>query len=160
VRREPGEREPPRPRAKRRLGLGGSARARGARRGSARAPTLTGPTKITTAAFSPAWGGGTCIAQPSTTQPLDSLADRLMYRLAYRDFGSYESLVVNHSVTVGSTASGVRWYEVRSPGGTPALFQSGAFSPDATARWMGSIAQNQQGNMLRSTTRCPEQTTP
>ena len=110
--------------------------------------TLTGPTKITTAAFSPACGGGTCIPQPGTTQRLDSLADRLMFRLAYRNFGSYESLVVNHSVTVGTTASGVRWYEVRSPGGTPTLFQSGTFSPDATSRWMGSIAQDQQGNML------------
>jgi len=110
--------------------------------------TLTGPSKITTAAFTPACGGGTCIPQPATTQQLDSLADRLMYRLAYRNFGAYESLVVNHSVTVGATASGVRWYEVRSPGGTPTLFQSGTFSPDATSRWMGSIAQDQQGNML------------
>ncbi len=65
--------------------------------------TLTGPTKITTAAFSPACGGGTCIPQPGTTQQLDSLADRLMFRLAYRNFGTYESLVVNHSVTVGTT---------------------------------------------------------
>ena len=110
--------------------------------------TFTGPTKITTAAFSPACGGGTCIPQPSTTQQLDSLADRLMFRLAYRNFGAYESLVVNHSVTVGTTASGVRWYEVRGPGGTPTLFQSGTFSPDSTSRWMGSIAQDQQGNML------------
>ena len=110
--------------------------------------TLAGPTKITTAAFSPACGGGTCIPQPSTTQRLDSLADRLMFRLAYRNFGAHESLVVNHSVTVGTTASGVRWYEVRSPGGTPTLFQSGTFSPDASSRWMGSIAQDQQGNML------------
>src|SRR4029450_1548466 len=44
--------------------------------------------------------------------------------------------------------SGVRWYELRSPGATPTLFQSGTFSPDATSRWMGSIAQDQQGNML------------
>jgi len=110
--------------------------------------TLTGPTEITTAAFSPACGGGTCIPQPSTTQQLDSLADRLMFRLAYRNFGAYESLVVNHSVTVGTTASGVRWYEVRGPGGTPTLSQSGTYSPDATSRWMGSIAQDQQGNML------------
>jgi hypothetical protein len=110
--------------------------------------TLTGPTKVTTAAFSPACGGGTCIPQPSTTQQLDSLADRLMFRLAYRNYGAYESLLVNHSVTVGTTASGVRWYEIRSPGGTPTLFQSGTFSPDSTSRWMGSIAQDQQGNML------------
>ena len=34
---------------------------------------------------------------------LDSLGDRLMYRLAYRNFGDHESLVVNHSVTAGSS---------------------------------------------------------
>ena len=77
-----------------------------------------------------------------------SLADRLMYRLAYRNFGTHESLVTNHSVTAGSTPSGVRWYELRNPGGTPSLFQQGTFSPDATSRWMGSIAMDQQGNML------------
>ena len=71
-----------------------------------------------------------------------------MYRLAYRNFGTHESLVVNHSVTVGRRASGVRWYELRNPGGTPTLFQQGTFSPDATSRWMGSIAMDQQGNML------------
>ena len=54
--------------------------------------------------FSPACsGGGTCIPQSGTTQKLDSLADRLMYRLAYRNFGDHESLVVNHSVTAGSS---------------------------------------------------------
>ncbi len=59
-------------------------------------------------------GGGTCIPQSGTTQKLDSLADRLMYRLAYRNFGNHEALVVNHSVTAGSSV-GVRWYEIRSP---------------------------------------------
>src|SRR4029453_15359421 len=61
---------------------------------------------------------------------------------------AHESLVTNKSVTVGSVASGVRWYEVRNPNGTPTVFQQGTFSPDATARWMGSIAMDQQGNML------------
>jgi hypothetical protein len=110
--------------------------------------TFTGPTNINVAAFSEACGGGTCIPQPSTTQQLDSLADRLMYRLAYRNFGTHESLVTSHSVTTGATASGVRWYEVRNPNGTPSLFQQGTYSPDATSRWMGSIAMDQQGNML------------
>ncbi len=110
--------------------------------------TLTGPTTIPVAAFSTACGGGTCIPQGGTTQRLDSLADRLMYRLAYRNFGTHQSLVVNHSVTTASAASGVRWYEVRNPGGTPTVFQQGTFSPDATSRWMGSIAQDKQGNML------------
>ncbi len=93
--------------------------------------TFTGPTSIAIPTFSEACNGGTCIPQPATAQQLDSLGDRLMYRLAYRNFGSYESLVVDHSVTVGSTV-GMRWYELRSPNTTPTLFQSGPYSPDAT----------------------------
>ncbi len=109
--------------------------------------TFTGPVSIPTAAFTEACNGGTCITQPSTTQRLDSLADRLMYRLAYRNFGDHESLVVNHSVDVSGHA-GVRWYEVRSPNAGPTVFQQGTFSPDASHRWMGSIGQDRSGNML------------
>ena len=109
--------------------------------------TFTGPTSIPVAAFSPACGGGTCIVQPGTTQQLDSLGDRLMYRLAYRNFGPYESLVVNHSVTAGSSV-GVRWYELRSPNApTPTLYQQGTYAPDATYRWMGSIGMDSVGNI-------------
>ena len=64
--------------------------------------TFTGPTNIPVAAFAAACSGGTCIPQSGTDQQLDSLADRLMYRLAYRNFGNHESLVVNHSVQVGT----------------------------------------------------------
>src|SRR5207237_707406 len=46
--------------------------------------SLAGPTSIPVAAFAAACGGGgTCIPQSGTSQQLDSLADRLMYRLAY-----------------------------------------------------------------------------
>src|SRR5947209_1286674 len=44
--------------------------------------TLTGPTTLATQAFSQLCGGGTCVPQWGTTQQLDSLADRLMFRLA------------------------------------------------------------------------------
>src|SRR5262249_37170499 len=102
--------------------------------------TLGGPTNIAVAAFSPACnGGGTCISQAGTTQKLDSLADRLMYRLAYRNFGDHEALVVNHTITSG-TSSAIRWYEIRSPGSSPTIFQQGTFAPDASFRWMGSAA--------------------
>jgi Abnormal spindle-like microcephaly-assoc'd, ASPM-SPD-2-Hydin len=109
--------------------------------------TFTGPDVIPVAAFTPLCGGGTCVPQPGTKQKLDSLADRLMYRLAYRNFGTHESLVVNHSVAVGSGGGGVRWYEIQNPSGTPALAQHGTFAPDASFRWMGSIAMDQAGDM-------------
>jgi hypothetical protein len=110
---------------------------------------LTGLTNLPVAAFTRACGGGTCVPQLSTTQKLDSLADRLMYRLAYRNFGDHESLVVNHSVaTSGSTGSSVRWYELRSvTSGTPTVFQQGTFAPDSQYRWMGSMAMDKVGNI-------------
>jgi len=109
--------------------------------------TLSAATDINVAAFNEACGGGTCIPQPGTSQQLDSLADRPMYRLAYRNFADHDALVVNHSVTAGSSA-GVRWYELRSPL-TEAftLFQQGTFAPDATYRWMGSAAMDQAGDI-------------
>jgi hypothetical protein len=38
------------------------------------------------------------------------LGDRVMYRLSYRNFGTFASLLANHSVTAGSS-TGVRCYE-------------------------------------------------
>ena len=108
--------------------------------------TVTGPTSIAVSPFSEACNGGACIPQSGTTQQLDSLADRLMYRLSYRNFGSYASLLVNHSVAANS-ASGVRWYELRDSGTGPSVYQQGTFAPDSTFRWMGSIAQDKQGNI-------------
>src|SRR5437588_1350897 len=75
--------------------------------------TFTGPTSLSVASYSEACGSsGTCIPQSGTTQQLDSLSDRLMYRLTYRNFGDHDALVVNHSVTAGSSV-GIRWYEIR-----------------------------------------------
>src|SRR5579863_1721822 len=101
--------------------------------------TFAGPYSVgNVAAFSTACGGGTCVPQPGTSQQLDSLGDRLMFRLAYRNFGSQstpsESLVVNHSVRVSSLSNQteVRWYEIHSPAGTPTVHQQGTYPPDAT----------------------------
>lgn len=108
--------------------------------------TFTGPSVISVAAFSALCGGGTCVPQKGTSQQLDSLADRLMYRLAYRNFGTHESLVVNHSVVAGSSG-GIRWYEIQNPGGTPIVAQQSTFAPDSTYRWMGSIAMDQSSDI-------------
>ena len=109
--------------------------------------TLSAPTDIAVASFSEACGGGTCIPQAGTSQLLDSLGDRPMYRLAYRNFGDHEALVFNHSVAAGSSV-GLRWYELRSPlGGAFTLHQQGTFAPDSTYRWMGSAAMDQAGDI-------------
>ena len=108
--------------------------------------TFTGPSTIAVTSYSEACGGGTCIPQGGVSQRLDSLADRLMFRLAYRNFSDHEAVVVNHSVTAGSGV-GVRWYEIRSTSTTPTLFQSGTYAPNTDFRWMGSIAMDQSGDI-------------
>ena len=115
--------------------------------------TLTGPTAVAgVAAYSRACGGGVCIPQPNTTTQLDSLGDRLMYRLSYRNFGDHEALVINHSVTSGSGV-GVRWYELRNATGQtlgsapPVIFQQGTFAPPTAFRWMGSAAMDKSGGI-------------
>jgi len=79
--------------------------------------------------------GGTCVPQLGTTQTLDSLGDRLMYRFAVRRFSDHDRAVVNHAVANGSEVA-VRWYEIYDPAGTVTLNQQGTFAPNATiAGW-------------------------
>lgn len=97
--------------------------------------------------------GISSVPQPPPGVGLDAIADRLMNRLAYRDLGSHESIVTNHTVdATGANRAGIHWLEIRTPfgdgpDGAPSLFQQGVWSPDSTHRWMGSIAQDGAGNM-------------
>jgi hypothetical protein len=99
------------------------------------------------------YGYGDCAPQKGGAQELDVLGDRLMFRLPYRNFGSYASLVLNHSVKTPDGRVGIRWYEVRIPkGGAPSLYQQGTYAPtdpaaDPLWRWMGSVAEDHGGDI-------------
>ncbi|MDP3711435.1 MAG: hypothetical protein Q8R60_02975 [Mycobacteriales bacterium] len=108
---------------------------------------FTGPVDVSGTAAWSAPCSGACVSQPGTTQKLDGLADRLMYRLAYRNRGGTQSLLVNHSVGNGSGVLAPRWYELRPSGSGLAVEQQGTYAPDATSRWMGSIAMNRAGDI-------------
>ena len=94
-----------------------------------------------------------CLPQPGITNPaqyLDILSyrQRPTYRLAYRNFGTYEALVTNQSVEALPGVAGVRWYELRRAGGVYSLYQQGTYAPgDGVHRRMGSIAQDRHGNI-------------
>jgi hypothetical protein len=98
------------------------------------------------------------INPPQPAQYLDVLGDRLMFRLAYRNFGDHESLVVNQTVDTtpdpmsGVARNGVRWYELRNLSTTPVVYQQSTFAPlqDPTNplwRWMGSTAMDHSGDL-------------
>lgn len=114
--------------------------------------TFTGPTVITTAPFNepcPSTLRNACIKQPSPGELLEGLTDRLMYRLNYRNFGTYESMLVTHTVTPssGTGISAARWYEIRSPGSSPTVYQQGTVQFSKYSLWMGSIAQDKSADI-------------
>jgi PKD repeat protein len=111
--------------------------------------TFTFDRALTTAAFDSNMCGGSrnCIPQPGGTN-VDAIADRLMYRLQYRNFGDHQTLVANHTVdTNGNDRAGIRWYELRDNGTGWNINQQGTLSPDGTQRWMGSAAMNSVGDI-------------
>ena len=113
--------------------------------------TFTGPTKITVARYTYLCNGqlSSCVTQPNTNTRLDSQGDKLMQRLAYRNFGDHQSLVVTHSVAGPSGGGALRWYEFRlNAAGDPVLYQQSSFAPDTMYRWMGSAAMDGRGNIV------------
>ena len=121
--------------------------------------TNTLPTQPFNSILALCGGSRNCIPQPSTTARIDHLGyrQRPLFRLAYRNFGTHESLVTNQSVSAGAgpngEVSGIRWWELRSPNSSPVIFQEGTYAPgltDGIHRWMGSIAMNSLGDMALS----------
>ena len=121
-------------------------------------PTLSSFTNQTTSLltedFNP-WpcrpGRLACVPQKGSKVLLDSIADRLMYRLQYRNFGGGDQrMVVNHTVRVPGKRSGVRWYQLTDTGlgGDWEITDQGTYGPDDPKhRWMGSAAMDAAGNM-------------
>ena len=93
--------------------------------------------------------GTDCVPQPGTTAKLDTLGDRLMYRLAHFNQRGTQHFLVTHSVN-NTTGVAARWYEFRAQGlGTTnlSLYQSGQTPDDGHYRWMGSVAMDQLGDI-------------
>jgi hypothetical protein len=98
------------------------------------------------------FGSRDCLPQPGITNPaqyLDILSyrQRPIFRLAYRNLGSSESLLTNQSVEAAPGLGGTRWYEIRRTNGVYSVRQQGTYAPaDGIHRWMGSIAADKRGN--------------
>jgi hypothetical protein len=86
------------------------------------------------------------VPQQGTTVKLDTLGDRLMSWLQYRNINGTESLWVSRSVVAG-TSDGIRWMEIRNMKTTPTVYQQGTYAPDSKYRWMPSLAVDKFGNM-------------
>ena len=110
--------------------------------GNPGASTFSGPISISTAPYDTGLCGYArdCVPQPGTSVGLDANGWRLMYPLGYQNYGDHQSLVVSHTVDTGNDHAGVRWYEIRNPGGNPTVVQQGTYAPDADGRFNPSAA--------------------
>jgi hypothetical protein len=98
-----------------------------------------------------------CIEQPGVAQTLDSLSyGYMMQRLTYRNFGTHQTLLFDHTVAADGDPShnhaGIRWYELRmqtrgQTHGPWEIYQQGTYAPDGNARWLGSISMDRTGNI-------------
>ena len=84
---------------------------------------------------------------------LDTLSDRLMFRLSYRNFGGKESLLLTHTVNIAASSpnpahGAVRYYQLdrSSPASAYSIAEQQTFTPDSTSRWMSSGAMNYLGD--------------
>lgn|SRR5215469_390205 len=101
-------------------------------------------------------GNTFCVPEPilntnGTHHRIDSVGDRLMPRLSYRNFGTRESFVFAQTIRTGvattNQQTGIRWYELEGSG-LPALNKSGTIKIDtSTFRFMPSMAQDKVGNV-------------
>ncbi len=108
---------------------------------------LDGPNFIS---VSPIDGSMSRSGQPGTTTQIDVHTFATMFRLAYRNMGTHETLVICHTVDVNNfnNHAGFRWYELRDTGSGWALFQEGTYAPDNDNRFMGSVAMNAAGDIM------------
>jgi hypothetical protein len=115
---------------------------------------VPGNSTFTLAASPPAAGftqlcptSRSCVPQLDSPDGLDGIGDRLMHRLAYRRFGTSESVVGNFSV-LSAGVSGIRWFELGNvTSGPVTINQESTYQPDTAWRWMGSVAMDNQANL-------------
>lgn len=110
------------------------------------------------------------IPQPGTIDTIDSLSNRPMMQLKFRNFGTHFGMVFNQTVdeqdfvqaetgfNPALEVAGIRWYELRSTDGGAnwGIQQQGDYSPQPNPltaenqilhRWMGSAAYDADGSI-------------
>lgn len=127
--------------------------------------TLTIRSDLPLAPFDARQPGGTTDIEQNGGNPVDSIADRMMYRVAYRNLGTstnpINSYTGNFTVNVSGEnpvsyqtyQAGIRWFELRRDQDALSVFDEGThnLAPgdglNGINNWMGSIAQDGSGDL-------------
>jgi hypothetical protein len=108
--------------------------------------TFTGPTNVGIATFNV----GPSNVPEKDGNNIDTLSYRLMMQNQYTNIGGRESLWLTHTVGNGGSpnVAQVRWYELPVTGGAiSSVRQQSTWAPDASNRFMPSLAVDKKGDM-------------
>ena len=87
------------------------------------------------------------VAQQGSGTIINTLGERMMFKLNYRNNTGTESIVMTHTVNNAGLAA-VRWYELRRVAGNWTVFQQGTITgADGNSRFMGGISMDGCGNI-------------
>ncbi|HEX9114556.1 MAG TPA: hypothetical protein VGA61_00685 [Anaerolineae bacterium] len=119
---------------------------------------LAGPSLVAQGSYGnpfSASGSTDIIPQPGTSNNLDTIGDRFMMQLQYRNLGGAESLWLAHTVRPAGANSGptaIQWAQLNVTGGTiramPVQQQIFTNGSDGLYRWLPSIAVDAAGNAV------------
>ena len=98
------------------------------------------------ASYDPSWND---CPQPGTTQKLDGIGGVLTFRSQWKSWAGYNTVVLNWGVKISATQRSIKWCELRQNQSTGvwSLYQEGIYTPDASTRWLGSIAMDNNGSI-------------
>jgi hypothetical protein len=112
--------------------------------------TITSAGSVPTAAFdgtySSAWND---CPQPGTSQMLDGIGGVFNFRAQFKIWSGYNTVVLNWAVKINSSQRSIKWCELRQNQSTGvwSMYQEGIYTPDASTRWLGSIAMDNNGSI-------------
>jgi hypothetical protein len=112
--------------------------------------TISAAITVATAAFDGTYDSNwNDISQPGTTAKLDGIGGVVQFRAQWRKWVGYNTVVLNWPVKISATQRSIKWVELRQNQSTStwSLYQEGIYTPDASSRWMGSIAMDDNGSI-------------
>src|SRR5262249_45186247 len=112
--------------------------------------TVSGPVVIATSSFDASYDSNwDDISQPGTSQKLDGIGGVCIFRAQWRSWVGYNTVVLDWGVKLSTTQRSLKWVELRQDQstGTWSLYQEGIYSPDASSRWIGSMAMDDNGSI-------------
>ncbi len=112
--------------------------------------TITLAANVATAAFDATYNASwnDCV-QPGTTTKLDGIGGVCTFRAQWKTWSGYNTVVLNWGVQISTTQRSIKWCELRQNQSTGvwSMYQEGIYTPDASTRWLGSIAMDNNGSI-------------